>query len=185
MNFLVCVCCVKLWSGPYVEPLLNECWVSVARSESCRPNVNVCVCPALWMAVNNQMLGKRKTSHSTCISMPAGVVLNCVWGAARLLLIAQPQICNWPKHDSICTQFTKQHFSAWLTDGQWYNYNDLLNLSVKPIPEDHFIAQGLLFSFFFFSPETWRHGVTLQSSTLSQMFLHEWEDKLLYSTVSV
>lgn len=76
----MCVCCVKLWSGPYVEPLLNEGWVSVAWSEVLQAQSKcVLVCPALWMPVNEQMLGKRETSHSTCISMPVRVVLNCVW----------------------------------------------------------------------------------------------------------
>lgn len=101
------------------------------------------VCPALWMAVNEQMLG-----WTMCES-------------ARLLLIALLQISNWPKHDSICSQFTTQHFSAQLTDGQWHNYNNLLHLSVKPVPEDNFITQGFIF---FSSGELcFNHKVQLQS----------------------
>lgn len=163
------MCRVKLWSGPYVEPLLNECWVSVAWSEGCRPNLNACVCvrPCGWQSLSRCL---EKGKHHTVLEFP------CLSGwsrtmceSARLLLIALPQISNWLKHDSIYSQFTKQHFSAQMTDRQWYNYKNLLHLSVKPVPEDNFIAQGLIF---------FSSGVLCfnQSSTSKfQMFLLEWK----------
>lgn len=161
------MCCVKLWSGPYVEPLLNECWVSVARSEGCRPNLNACVCvrPCGWQSMSRCL---EKGKHHTALAFP------CLSGwsmceSARLLLIAQPQISNWPKHDSICSQFTTQHFLP-----NWLMGNGLItiicfiylsNQSQRII----FITQGLII---FSSGELCFN----QSSTSKfQMFLLEWK----------